>query len=218
MGMGYVPELTASMGVTSLDASIEWYGKVLGFTLLYRADRNDLFSLLLEHFPQALVALSLLLACGLWHLGMRQGPLLLPASRNRRQMQEHLRGSADFLLRHNGQHSLLQGLQQDASLHCPATPAELHALPLAAQHLLWNPAGTLMLDDWRSELQRLQRGFQVLHDEGPEALKQCIYALLPPHLAQDWARQPVLPKWTGVCETCGDADCEQRLFSRLLQG
>ena len=82
-------------------------------TLLYRADRDDLFSLLLEHFPQALVALVLLLAFGLWHLGMRQGPLLLPASRNRRQLQEHLRGSADFLLRHNGQHSLLQGLQQD---------------------------------------------------------------------------------------------------------
>ncbi|MDZ4336023.1 MAG: DUF4350 domain-containing protein [Pseudomonas sp.] len=82
-------------------------------TLLYRADRDDLFSLLLEHFPQALVALALLLAFGLWHLGMRQGPLLLPASRNRRQLQEHLRGSADFLLRHNGQYSLLQGLQQD---------------------------------------------------------------------------------------------------------
>ena len=82
-------------------------------TLLYRADRDDLFSQLLEHFPQALVALALLLAFGLWHLGMRQGPLLLPASRNRRQLQEHLRGSADFLLRHNGQHSLLQGLQQD---------------------------------------------------------------------------------------------------------
>ncbi|WP_298187465.1 DUF4350 domain-containing protein [uncultured Pseudomonas sp.] len=82
-------------------------------TLLYRADRDDLLSLVLEHFPQALVALALLLAFGLWHLSMRQGPLLLPASRNRRQLQEHLRGSAEFLLRHNGQQSLLQGLQQD---------------------------------------------------------------------------------------------------------
>jgi hypothetical protein len=82
-------------------------------TLLYRADRNDLLSLLLEHFPLALVALALLLVFGLWHLGMRQGPLLQPASRHRRQLQEHLRGSAEFLLRHNGQHSLLQGLQQD---------------------------------------------------------------------------------------------------------
>jgi predicted enzyme related to lactoylglutathione lyase len=38
MALDYVPELTASMGVTSLDKSIEWYGEVLGFTLLYRAD------------------------------------------------------------------------------------------------------------------------------------------------------------------------------------
>jgi hypothetical protein len=82
-------------------------------TLLYRADRDDLFSLLLRHFPLALAALALLLAFALWHLGMRQGPLQPPASRNRRQLQEHLRGSADFLLRHGGQRSLLQGLQQD---------------------------------------------------------------------------------------------------------
>jgi predicted enzyme related to lactoylglutathione lyase len=38
MALDFVPELTASMGVTSLDKSIEWYGRVLGFTLLYRAD------------------------------------------------------------------------------------------------------------------------------------------------------------------------------------
>lgn len=82
-------------------------------TLLYRAERDDLFSLLLRHFPLALTALALLLAFTLWHLGMRQGPLQQPASRHRRQLQEHLRGSADFLLRHGGQRSLLQGLQQD---------------------------------------------------------------------------------------------------------
>lgn len=38
MALDYVPELTASMGVTSLDASIRWYADVLGFELLYRAD------------------------------------------------------------------------------------------------------------------------------------------------------------------------------------
>jgi predicted enzyme related to lactoylglutathione lyase len=38
MALGYVPELTASMGVTNLDRSIEWYQSVLGFTLMYRAD------------------------------------------------------------------------------------------------------------------------------------------------------------------------------------
>lgn len=38
MALDYVPELTASMGVTSLDASIAWYEGVLGFRLLYRVD------------------------------------------------------------------------------------------------------------------------------------------------------------------------------------
>lgn len=38
MTIAFVPEITASMGVTSLDKSIDWYGDVLGFTLLYRAD------------------------------------------------------------------------------------------------------------------------------------------------------------------------------------
>lgn len=38
MALDYLPEVTASMGVKSLDASIVWYGEVLGFTLLYRAD------------------------------------------------------------------------------------------------------------------------------------------------------------------------------------
>lgn len=38
MGIAFVPEVTASMGVTSLDKSIAWYADVLGFSLLYRAD------------------------------------------------------------------------------------------------------------------------------------------------------------------------------------
>lgn len=38
MALDYVPEVTASMGVTNLDRAIDWYQSVLGFTLLYRAD------------------------------------------------------------------------------------------------------------------------------------------------------------------------------------
>ncbi len=96
------------------NAWLLWYlSQDSAVTLVYRADRDDLASLLLRHFPQALSALMLLILFGLWHVGMRQGPLQLAASFGRRQLQEHLRGSADFLLRHSGQHSLLHGLQQD---------------------------------------------------------------------------------------------------------
>jgi len=96
------------------NAWLLWYlSQDSAVTLLYHAERDGLPSLLLRHFPQALVALALLLGLGLWYAGMRQGPLQAPAGRSRRQLQEHLRGSADFLLRRSGQHSLLQGLQQD---------------------------------------------------------------------------------------------------------
>ncbi|MDX1721908.1 MAG: DUF4350 domain-containing protein [Pseudomonas sp.] len=96
------------------NAWLLWYlGQDSAVTLLYHADRDGLFSLLLRYFPHALLALALLLGLGLWRAGMRQGPLQAPAGPNRRQLQEHLRGSADFLLRRSGQHSLLQGLQQD---------------------------------------------------------------------------------------------------------
>ena len=38
MAITYDGGLTCSIGVTSLDRSIEWYSTVLGFTLLYRRD------------------------------------------------------------------------------------------------------------------------------------------------------------------------------------
>ncbi|WP_095054378.1 DUF4350 domain-containing protein [Pseudomonas sp. Irchel s3b2] len=82
-------------------------------TLLFNTDHDSLLTLLWRYFPQALVALIALIVFGFWHVGVRNGPLLEPAPRARRQLQEHLRASADFMLRHNGQHSLLQALQQD---------------------------------------------------------------------------------------------------------
>ena len=38
MALDYIGELTCSMGVTDLGASIGWYTGVLGFTLLYRTE------------------------------------------------------------------------------------------------------------------------------------------------------------------------------------
>ncbi|MHC8331683.1 DUF4350 domain-containing protein [Pseudomonas sp. LB3P25] len=82
-------------------------------TLLFNTDHDGLLTLLLRYFPQALVALIALIGLGFWHVGVRQGPLLEPAPRARRQLQEHLRASADFMLRRKGQPPLLQALQQD---------------------------------------------------------------------------------------------------------
>ena len=82
-------------------------------TLMFNTDHDSLLTLLLRYFPQALVALVALIGLGLWHVGMRNGPLLAPAPKARRQLQEHLCASADFMLRRKGQTHLLQALQQD---------------------------------------------------------------------------------------------------------
>ncbi|VVQ03015.1 hypothetical protein PS918_04355 [Pseudomonas fluorescens] len=82
-------------------------------TLIYDTVHDSLWTLLLRYFPQALVALIALAGLGLWHVGVRHGPMQAPAPKARRQLQEHLRACADFMLRRSGQHTLLQALQQD---------------------------------------------------------------------------------------------------------
>lgn len=96
------------------NAWLLWYlNQGTDVTLLFNSDADNLLTLLVRYFPQALVALVALIALALWHAGMRQGPILAPAPKARRQLQEHLRASADFLLRRSGQGALLQALQQD---------------------------------------------------------------------------------------------------------
>ncbi|CAH0222216.1 hypothetical protein SRABI70_02261 [Pseudomonas sp. Bi70] len=96
------------------NAWLLWYlSQDSAVTLVYNADRDGLLSLLQRHFTPALLALGLLLVLTLWHVGQRRGPLLQPPPASRRQLQEHLRAGADFLLRHGGQQRLLSNLQQD---------------------------------------------------------------------------------------------------------
>lgn len=57
MGLQFVPEVTASMAVTNLDHSIDWYQQVLGFTLLYRADEIG-WCEMSTHMPGVNVGLS----------------------------------------------------------------------------------------------------------------------------------------------------------------
>lgn len=118
-----------------------WYlSQDSAVTLLYHADSDGLARLLLRHFPLALLVLGLLIIATLWHVGMRHGPLQAPTSRARRQLEEHLRGSADFLLRHGGQHSLLRGLQQDINRRARRRHPGFEKLAVAEQ---WQVLGRL---------------------------------------------------------------------------
>ena len=120
LGQGSVTVVTDSdlwktPGIGQHDnAWLLWYlNQGTGVTLLFNSDVDDLFTLLMRYFPQALVALAALIALALWQAGMRQGPIQAPAPKARRQLQEHLEASADFLLRRNGQGPLLHALQRD---------------------------------------------------------------------------------------------------------
>jgi len=102
-------------------------------TQLLRTDHDTLFDLLWKHFPQALLALGLCMGAGLWHAGMRCGPLQPQASRARRQLSEHLRASADFILRRKGQQALLRALQQDVLRRARQRHPGFEALVVAEQ-------------------------------------------------------------------------------------
>ena len=96
------------------NAWLLWYlNQGTAVTFLFNSDVDNLLTLLLRYFPQAAVALIALVALALWQAGMRQGPIQAPAPKARRQLQEHLEASADFLLRRNSQGSLLHALQRD---------------------------------------------------------------------------------------------------------
>lgn len=96
------------------NAWLLWYlTRGTDVTLLFSTDHDNLLSLLIRHFPQALLAFAALLGLWVWQQAMRQGPLQHTAPTARRQLQEHLRASADFLLRRSGQGSLLRALQTD---------------------------------------------------------------------------------------------------------
>ncbi|CAI8847761.1 DUF4350 domain-containing protein [Pseudomonas fluorescens] len=96
------------------NAWLLWYLSAdTAVTLLYNTEHDSLLTLLWRYFPQAIVALLALIGLWLWHVGVRHGPVQAPSPSGRRQLMEHLRASGDFILRHNGQQTLLQALQQD---------------------------------------------------------------------------------------------------------
>jgi len=109
-------------------------------TLVYRADGTSLMTLLLRYFPQAMLAAFLLLVLVLWRNGLRQGPLQPNPDRSRRQLEEHLRAGADFILRQRGQLALLQGLQRDVMRRARQRQPGFDRLPVAEQ---WQALGRM---------------------------------------------------------------------------
>lgn len=109
-------------------------------TLVYRADGTSLMTLLMRYFPQALLAAALLLVLVLWRSGLRQGPLQPNPDRSRRQLEEHLRAGADFILRQRGQLALLQGLQRDVMRRARQRQPGFDRLPVAEQ---WQALGRM---------------------------------------------------------------------------
>ena len=105
----------------------------------------------------------------------------------------------------------------DAPLsHAAWTPPSLSSRIL----LCTSPEDAPNAQAWRANLLVQGLPFQVIHGIGQELVKQCLLAILPPDCfnPSGLARQELPVRWQGVCETCSDPDCEQRLFSGLLQG
>jgi nicotinamide riboside kinase len=62
--------------------------------------------------------------------------------------------------------------------------------------------------------------YQVVYGTGEQRLENALFCI--GRQAPDWAKQLERPepptRWSGPCETCGDGDCEHRLFTSLVKG
>lgn len=64
--------------------------------------------------------------------------------------------------------------------------------------------------------------FQVVYGQRAARLANALFGLAQQARARGLAsltaqiRQSPVARWSGPCESCGDADCEHQLFSRLL--
>ena len=120
-----------------------------------------------------------------------------------------------------------------ATLYTPQSQTAWTPPSLSSRILLCTSAEDVQIAQaWRAILLAQGLPFQVIHGIGQELVTQCLLALLPPDcfnpsgfamtsaMASDLeglARKALPVRWQGLCETCSDPDCEQRLFSGLLQ-
>ena len=61
--------------------------------------------------------------------------------------------------------------------------------------------------------------YQVVYGTGEQRLENALFCI--GRQAPNWAKQLERPepptRWSGPCETCGDGDCEHRLFTSLVK-
>lgn len=62
--------------------------------------------------------------------------------------------------------------------------------------------------------------FQVVYGSGEQRLKNALFCVArqAPLLAKQQERPEQPIRWSGPCETCGDGNCEHRLFTKLVKG
>jgi hypothetical protein len=129
---------------------------------------------------------------------------------------------------------VLKAFAPRATLHIPLNHLDWTPPSLSSRILLCvNPEDAGNAQTWRAILLAQGLPFQVIHGIGQELVTQCLLALLPPDCfnpsgfamtsamvstLEGLARKALPVRWQGLCETCSDPDCEQRLFSGLLQG
>ena len=132
----------------------------------------------------------------------------------------------------------LKQLAPNWTLHTPHHPPQSDSAwtppSLSSRILLCvNPEDAGNAQAWRAILLAQGLPFQVIHGTAVALVAQCLLALLPPDCfnpsgfamtsamvstLEGLARKALPVRWQGLCETCSDPDCEQRLFSGLLQG
>jgi len=62
--------------------------------------------------------------------------------------------------------------------------------------------------------------FQVVYGTGEQRLENALFCIArqAPHLVQQLERPEPPIRWSGPCDSCGDGDCEHRLFTSLVKG
>ncbi len=103
---------------------------------------------------------------------------------------------------------------------CDATLVAGMDLPWTADGLRDGPQAQAPFDGLlRQVLRDAGIGFQVVYGSGEARLRNALDAIAPllPEVARPAPRGPQRP-WQWRCDTCSDADCEHRLFTRLRAG